>query len=220
MVKAVIFDMDGVLIDSEPIHYKILNIFARDNGFFITEKEYDSYIGTTDISMWTIIKEAHSLPQPVEELVENHINECINYLRTNKEVRPIAGTVTLIKDLHKNNIKLAIASSAPRRRIDAVMEAFGLQGYFQAVSSGNDVKKGKPEPDIFLHSAKALGILPEKCIVIEDSRNGVTAAKSAGMKCIAYSNPNSGNQDISAADIVIKDFMELNYESIRKQIII
>jgi len=214
LIRAVIFDMDGVIIDSEPMHYKILNDFGQLKGFNVSTDEYDTYIGTTDISMWGKLKEKHKLPETVGMLVNTHLNSCIDYVRTNKTVKPIKGIDNLIKSLIKCDIALAIASSAPKKRVDAVLETFGINKFFKAIVSGDEVKSGKPEPDVFLYSSKLLGIQPEMCVVIEDSYNGIKAAKAAGMKCIAYKNPNSGKQDLSLADMVINEFEKLNYDTI------
>ena len=120
------------------------------------------------------------------------------------------------KDLYQRGIKMALASSSPRSHIDAVLKMFNLTDYFHAIVCGEDTKEGKPSPDIFLNAAKIINTLPEDCIVIEDSYNGVLAAKAANMKCIGFKNPNSGNQDLSNADKIVTSLEDINIETLNE----
>ncbi|MDI3311034.1 MAG: HAD-IA family hydrolase, partial [Thermoanaerobacterium sp.] len=111
--------------------------------------------------------------------------------------------------------RLAVASSSPIEVIKLVVKRLKLESYFDELVSGDFVKRSKPHPDIFLYAAEKLLVEPERCLVIEDSNKGVLAAKSAGMKVVGFINPNSGNQDINMADMVIRSFSELNYEKLQ-----
>jgi HAD superfamily hydrolase (TIGR01509 family) len=124
------------------------------------------------------------------------------------------GIVELLEYLNKSDIKTALASSSSIEVINIFISKVGLGHYFQQTISGDSVKRGKPDPDIFIHAAKELQEEPEDCIVIEDSANGVKAAKLAGMKCVGFRNANSGDQDLTLADMVIDDFREVNLEII------
>ena len=124
--------------------------------------------------------------------------------------KPIEGVDILIKDLYIKGIKVALASSSPRNHIEAIIKKFNLTDYFHAMVCGEDVKEGKPSPDIFLHTAKIINTLPKECIVIEDSYNGVLSAKAANMKCIGFRNLNSGNQDLSKADMIVTSLKDIN----------
>lgn len=213
MLKAVIFDMDGVIIDSEPIHKEVEKKIFKKFGANISEEEHNSYIGMTSMGMWNEIKVRHNFKQSfsVEELIEMEVKNYIELIQSNRNIKPINGVVELIDELHKNHIKLAIASSAVRKSIETVVDMFALEKYFEIRISGEDIKNGKPAPDIFLMASRHLGVKPKDCIVVEDSKNGVYAAKEAGMKCIGFSNPNSGNQDLSSADMIIRGFTDINY---------
>lgn len=210
MIRAVIFDMDGVIIDSEPLHLSIEEDIFKKLGISITYEEHNTFIGTTSHYMWDKIRTNHNLTQSLEELVELDRNTYLNFLNDTLDLEPIKGVKELITDLHKNNIKLAVASSSPLNVIEKVLNLFDIRDYFGYIVTGDYVRKSKPEPDIFLYAAKKLDVDPKECVVIEDSHNGVLAAKKANMKCIGYKNVNSGNQDLSKADITIDDFNDIN----------
>jgi HAD superfamily hydrolase (TIGR01509 family) len=212
VIKGVIFDMDGVIIDSEPMHYKVFMRYSKDIlGLHIRNEEYNTFIGTTNTHIFTFLKEKYHLRRAVEEMVDEYEEKIEEFLLASREdVAPIDGVDVLSDKLYKENLKLAVASSSAKQRIDIVLQMFNMDGYFATRISGQEVGHSKPAPDIFLLAARALGLDPKECVVIEDSTNGVAAAKTAGMKCIGYNNPSSVNQDISHADLVISSFAEQN----------
>lgn len=215
MFRAVIFDMDGVIIDSEPIYFKAGNKLFRFLDLDVSEQEHHSYVGISSKDMWSHIRDKYKIDLSTEELVEMEMNIYIDYLLLKKDEKPIPGVVELIEDLYKNNIDLALASSSSIKSIIIVLDMFNLGKFFKTIVNGYEVENGKPAPDIFLYAAKRLGVQPEDCIVIEDSENGIEAAKSAGMKCIGFKNLNSGKQDLSSADMVIDSFLGVNYKKLR-----
>jgi beta-phosphoglucomutase family hydrolase len=214
MLKAVIFDMDGVLIDSEPLHHHTNQKLFSELGFSLTDIEHSSFIGTTSHYMWNQLRDRFNLSLSIEELVKTDRSTYMEYLKSQENINPIDGVKNLIEDLCGKKIKLAVASSSPLDVINAVVDVFKFNNYFEKLVTGDDVKNSKPSPDIFLYAAKLLKVEPDECIVIEDSYNGVMAAKAAGMKCIGYRNPNSGNQDLSKADMIINSYEEISYEII------
>lgn len=215
MLKAVIFDMDGVIIDSEPTHMKLENEAYKKLGIDVSTDEHHSFVGTTSYYMWEVLKNKYKLNQTLEELVDYDRNIYFKYLVSDEcEIILINGVKELIKDLHENGVKLAIASSSPLNVIEAVAKKFKIEQYFEAFVTGDFVKKSKPEPDIFIFASEKLGVNPRNCVVIEDSHNGVLAAKKAGMKCVGINSDHEGSQDISMADLVINSFKEVNYKKI------
>ncbi|MFL0252073.1 HAD family hydrolase [Clostridium neuense] len=215
MIKAVIFDMDGVIIDSEPIHLEFAMELFKKLGVIMSNEEYSKFIGTTSQYMWDTIKKKYNLNNKVEELIEMERNGFFEFLSSpDMTIKPIEYIPELLKALHENNYKVALASSSPIRVIEFIINSFKIRDYFDEIVTGDFVKRSKPEPDIFLYAAEKLGVLPQECAVIEDSHNGVLAAKRAGMKCIAYRNLNSGNQDISKADRIINAFNELDINNL------
>ena len=212
MLKAVIFDMDGVIIDSEPTHKKMENETYNKLGIEVTEDEHNTFVGSTSRYMWETLKNTYKINQTLEELIEYERNIYFKYLNSDEcEIKLIDGVKELIEDLHENGVKLAIASSSPLNVIEAIAKKFKIEEYFEVFVTGDYVKKSKPEPDIFLLASEKLGVGAEECAVIEDSNNGVRAAKKAGMKCVGFNSDVDGRQDISMADLVINSFKEVNY---------
>lgn len=214
-LSAVIFDMDGVIIDSEPVYYESNNELFHELGFSVTKDEYQTFVGKSARKIWSDLKKKHGLPQSVDDLVKRESSHFLSKLRQITELKPIDGVQSLITSIHNANIPTALASSSTRECIDIVLRRLNLMRYFNKRVSGEDVQHGKPNPDIFIHTAELLGISSHECLVIEDSHNGVRAAKSAGMYCIAYKNPNTtGEQDLSSADMIISDYAEVDLNSI------
>jgi beta-phosphoglucomutase family hydrolase len=207
MQKLLIFDMDGVLLDSEPLYRDMNQAFFRELGADITEEEYEAFIGIAATKMWQYIKEKCSLSQTVEELKALEKERKHQTLRQTN-LAPMAGILAFLEHLKQTGHTLALASSSLQKNIDLILSKLGIAHYFDLVVSGEQVANGKPAPDIFLKVAAHYNLHPAHCIVIEDSRNGVQAAKAAGMFCIGYYNPNSGNQDLSQADLIIDNFAD------------
>jgi HAD superfamily hydrolase (TIGR01549 family) len=216
MLEAVIFDMDGVLIDSEPFHLVVNEKIFANLGINLSEDEYQNFIGTTHKDMWTTIKNRYNLPQSVPELVNMQVSGNIDYIK-NEEIESIKikGVTDLLSRISREKIKIGIASSSPTEVIDLVIKKLGISGYFSSVVGGEEIKRGKPAPDIFLKAAERLKKEPADCIVIEDSKNGTLAAKAAEMKCIGFKNLNSGNQNLEKADLIIDNYDSLTVKTLR-----
>ena len=211
ILKGIIFDMDGVIIDSEPIHYEIEQNLLKKLGGKLSKKEHATFIGTTDYNMWSSLKEIYNLEPSVEEIIDMKKEL---FLRNIDKIQLIDGFYDFMTMLYKKGYKLGLASSNNRKSVESIVEKFELDKYIEVTMSGEDVSKGKPDPEIFLTTAKKLSINPEDCIVVEDAENGVVAAKAAGMKCIALQGNNIGLQDLSNADIIIENFSELSLEQL------
>lgn len=208
-IAAVIFDMDGVIIDSEPIHYWVNQRLFKELGLDINNQEYSEFIGCSNNDMWRILKGRYNLQESIAELINHQLEENIKYLDHNKE-KPITGILDLLEKLKANNFKIALASSSPMKYIARVLEEFAIEEYFGIKVSGEELARSKPNPDIYIKAARLLDEPVQKCIVIEDSYHGVTAAKKAGMKCIGFKNTNSGKQDISEADLIVDSIEDIN----------
>lgn len=208
-IEAVIFDMDGVLIDSEPIYFEIeRNTFAHF-GATLSDEEHHSYVGVTLESMWQQVLDKHQLNTTLEEALTFHKNNILHTMTNHPSLTAIPDVERWLRWLHEQKIPIAVASSSPHALIDIIMNKTGLGRYFERRVSGEEVENGKPAPDVFLHTANLLSVSPSHCLVIEDSRNGVLAAKAAGMRCIGYRNPGSGDQDLSKADLLVSSYEEL-----------
>ena len=213
-MKAVIFDMDGVIIDSGPIHFEVDMQTMREFGVNISKDELNKYVGTTNEYMLNDLINKYKIQKSIKEILEYKMELTIRRIKETK-INAISGIPELLISLKHNNIKTAIGSSSPKELIITVIEKFQLGKYFDCIVSGDEVKEGKPKPDIYLEVSKRIGVNPEECIVIEDSRNGVLAAKNAGMKCFGFRNVNSGNQDLSKADIIVDSIRNIDIEIIK-----
>ncbi|WP_320178370.1 HAD family hydrolase [Roseovarius pacificus] len=206
-MKTVIFDMDGVIIDSEPVHVRIESVLFDELGIIMAPGEQESYVGTSGANMFALIKKRHGLAQSVESLLKISRSRLKEVLRSG-DIDMVGGAASLIHRLHEKGYPLALASSSINEHIDIVMERFTIARYFRCRVSGDDVTQSKPDPEIFLTTARRMGVPPEDCWVIEDSEHGVRAAVDAGMRCIGFANPNSGNQNLSKADYIIRNMSD------------
>lgn len=215
MIQTVIFDMDGVIVDTEPVHrYAYYKQFEELN-IEVTEAMYTSFTGFSTRNTFQTLKEQFQLTHEVEDLIQRKRSIFNDAFDTKEDLELLEGVRTLIEDLHQNGIQLILASSASKVTIDRVFTRFGLHYFFTHIVSGEDFPKSKPHPAIFEHAA-SLSLAPkENCIVIEDSTNGVKAAKAAGIYCVGYISEHSKDQHLDEADLVINHFKELTAEVIR-----
>ena len=207
--KAFIFDMDGVLIDSENIYKVIEKELFDEVGVNIEHEEHIAYQGCSNPVMWGLIKEKHRLSHSLDHLVGMTEEKVINYFSCLPVIEPMPGIVDLLKYLKKRGIKLALASSSTIDVIRIILTRTGLGIFFDAVADCVEAGAGKPDPAIFLLAQKKLGVAKENCVVIEDSTIGIKAAHAAGITCIAYNGPGSEHQNQSAADWRISSFTEI-----------
>jgi HAD superfamily hydrolase (TIGR01509 family) len=210
-IKAVIFDMDGVLLDSETIYKENNKRFFAKLGIHVSDELYNTFIGLSATLIWQTLKNKYYLPEPIEyykKLEKEDRYHCLGKV----ELQAHENLLPLLQLISENNLPMAVASMSSKKNIELVIHKLNISHYFSTILSGEDVVHGKPNPEIFLKASTALKVNPEDCVVIEDSKNGIQAAKSAGMKCIGYINPGSGNQDLSKADWIIKDYQTLIYK--------
>ena len=209
MIKAVIFDMDGVIVDSEPLHIEADKMVLEEYGVEISDDILRYYAGVTDAAMWKELKEIYNLEHTVDELTEKPAKLKLKIFGE-KELKMIDGIRELIGLLKKRGVKVGLASSSHRELIGIVLDKLGIAEFFDVIVSGGDVAESKPAPDIFLKASALLGVGPGDCLAIEDSEQGVKAAKEAGMKCVGYINANSGDQDLSMADLTVSSIRDID----------
>ncbi|MFV5699269.1 HAD family hydrolase [Flavobacterium sp. ZT3R17] len=215
MIQTVIFDMDGVIVDTEPVHrYAYFKQFDELN-IAVTEDLYTSFTGNSTRNIFQKLKEKFHLEHDVEDLILRKRSIFNDAFDSKEDLELLEGVEKLIKELHENGIQLILASSASKVTIERVFRRFKLHEYFTHVVSGEDFPKSKPHPAIFEHAA-SLSIAPkENCIVIEDSTNGIKASKAAGIFCVGYNSIHSKDQDLSEADVVINHFNELGFDEVK-----
>jgi beta-phosphoglucomutase family hydrolase len=212
LIKAVIFDLDGVIVESENAHIEAeKQTFLKYNVLMSTE-ELHRYTGTTAKEMFTQLIAKYKLNTTFEEI--NSQKEKILFRLLEQDAEPTKGVLSFMQELKRRGIRLAVGSSSPRKLADYVLKKLNIAGSFDCIITVEDVEHSKPNPETFLKAAKELKLSPSQCLVIEDAKLGIEAAKGAGMKCIGYKNPHSGNQNLSKADIIIDDFSKLDIDKI------
>lgn len=204
MIDAVIFDMDGVLIDSEPLHYRTDLTLLGKLGIQIERDYLDRFVGMNNPEMWKTIISEQGITRDVDEILSEQLELKLQLLEDG-DWTALSGAVELVEGLVVKEIPVAVASSSSLPFIEGVLRKTGLDRFIHRYVSAESVARGKPAPDVFLEAARMLAVSPVQCLVVEDSRNGVLAAKVAGMRVIGYRNPSSGDQDLSRADAVVTD---------------
>jgi HAD superfamily hydrolase (TIGR01509 family) len=214
MLKAVIFDMDGVIVDSEPLHRKAYQRMFFDFELEVSNELYGSFTGQSTQAICEILCNLFNLNHKAELLVNRKRKHFELLFDEDDELNLIEGVLDLIKDYYKSGLNLILASSASMQNINRIFKRFGLDSYFKHKLSGSDLKASKPHPEIFIKATEASGFLKENCLVIEDSTNGISAAKSAGLFCVGFNSANSKNQNYTDADMIIESFKEIKYSKI------
>ncbi len=214
MIQTVIFDMDGVIIDTEPVHKYAYYQHFNQLGIEISAEEYATFTGNSTKNIFERLKAQFQLEDDVTALVETKRSIFNDAFDSKEDLYLLDGVEDLIKELHEKGMQLVLASSSATVTIHRIFNRFDLFKYFTHIVSGEDFPKSKPHPAIFQHAAMLSKTPVENCIVIEDSTNGVLAAKAAEIYCVAYNSFHSKMQDYSKADKVIQHFNELNYDAI------
>ncbi len=212
-VRAVIWDMDGVIADTAQQHFLSWQAAFEKRGIKFTEDDFRHHFGQrNDTIIRSIIGEGVA-PADIEAIAEDKED----YFRRNivNNLKPFPGVIRLLKILKANTILAAVASSAPLENVCLILSQLKITDYFQAIVYGQEVPRGKPSPDVFLLAAQKLSALPANCIVVEDAVAGVAAAKSAGMRCIAVTNTHPALK-LSLADLVVDSLEEVSLEDIFK----
>lgn len=215
MIKTVIFDMDGVIVDTEPVHKYAYFRHFEELGIDVTEELYATFTGNSTKNVYQKIKDQFGFKEEVEQLVQRKrylFNEAFD---SKPDLELISGVEQLIKDLYQNKLELILASSASKSTISRVFNRFKLDDYFSYKVSGEDFPKSKPDPAIFLHAASLSKNASEECVIIEDSTNGVKAACAAGIYCVGYNSENSKLQNLEGADVLIDDFLKVDAQFIK-----
>lgn len=221
-IKAAIFDLDGVLINSLPFHYASLKELFSQYGIKYSFDEYiakDITAGAMNI-IPRVINE-HRKDLDINSVLSKRridfreLLEEKNRMAVSRAIKLYPGVLSLLKSLKSSGYKIAVASGGTHYFVNHVLRKNKIERYFDAIVTGEDKVRRKPYPDIFLKTAKKLKTKPKECLVIEDSRDGVAAAKRAGMKCIGHYNKKY-KQDLSRADEIVSSMSRINVKMIEK----
>lgn len=200
-IAAVIFDMDGVLLDSEPLHLLATQAALGARGRGYSERDNRAFVGATDRELFRVLRILFDLDADTEALVAAKTAHLIALVRARP--RPMPGVPSVPRALREAGFDLGLASASGRAVIRTVLERLGLDDAFRVVVSADEAPRGKPAPDVFTMTARRLGVDPGHCLVVEDSRNGVLAAKAAGMTVAAIPCAATSHEDFSPADLVL-----------------
>jgi len=208
MLQAVIFDMDGVLIDSHPLALTMMRECAARNAIPLDEDDYRAWLYMSARPFWEAMRQKHQLPRGVNfYLADYNVEEEI---RRYGHLKPIPGVVALIERIADAGLRIGVATSASHRRATAVVNDFGLARFLTTIIAAGDVTNHKPHGDVYVEAARRLDAPPVSCVAIEDTDSGVEAARRAGMRVLGYNGPGSAEQRLAAADLLIDDFSQLS----------
>ncbi|MDH6363557.1 HAD superfamily hydrolase (TIGR01509 family) [Enterococcus sp. PF1-24] len=214
-LAAIIFDMDGVLVDSEYTYLESKTAMLKDAGFTKDISYQYQFMGTTHEFMWQVMKDELGLPLTVAEYIAE-MNKQRQLMIERDGVKAIKHAQALVQRLAATGIPLAVASSSPKKEILAMLQALEIKDCFDVIVSGEEVSHSKPEPDIFLKAAADLGVAARDCLVFEDTKNGSLAGKRAEMYVVGFANPDYPLQDLSCANQVINSFAEIDLPQLQK----
>jgi beta-phosphoglucomutase len=216
MIKGVIFDLDGVIVSTDEYHYLGWQRMADEEGIYFDRQINERLKGVSRMESLDIILEKSKKVYDENQKTElatrknNYYKEFLATKLTPNNILP--GVMSVLKELKQSGIKIAIGSSS--RNSPAILKQIGLDNYFDATADGNDIKKSKPDPEVFLLAAKRLGLVPEDCLVVEDAEAGISAALAGGMKALAVGSAVSDNRaHLSANDlskITIKQMINIS----------
>ena len=199
--------MDGVLVDSEPLAMEAMRLLLARHGIPYTNEDNQEFVGRTTAECCRILKARHGLAPHESELGRQYLDDLLRLLRRNPQ--PMAGVPGVLDQLRTAGYRLALASSSEPAVIATTLDGLGIRNRFAVVVSGVEVARGKPAPDIFLEAARRLRIAPGRCVVVEDSRNGMLAAKRAGMRCVVVPCSTTAAQDFTEADARLSGLPDL-----------
>jgi beta-phosphoglucomutase family hydrolase len=198
--KAVIWDMDGVIANTAPYHFRAWRELFRRRGARYTEDDFRRNFGKRNDAIIRNVLGSQVPSREMEAIAAE--KEELFRRRAGSRIKPLAGAIGLIRALGEHGFAQAIGSSAPLENIELVTRKLGIADLFRVIVSGREVAEGKPSPQVFLLAAQRLGAKPQDCVVIEDAVAGVSAAKRAGMSCIAVTNT-SPKTELTGADLIV-----------------
>lgn len=214
MIKAVIFDMDGVIVDSEPIQSKSWEKLLHERGItpIFNENGFIHEIGSTGDKSYLKIMKSHNITEDLQTIRKRRREIFVKILQEN--LTPNPGLIKLLEEIKKKKLKIAVASNRLLEHVYLVLDELHIRTFFDAVIGPRSDLRHKPFPDIYIETAKELGLIPSECIAIEDSDIGIISAKAAGMKTIALTTPHISREKLSQADSIVDSLDNINPQTL------
>lgn len=216
MIKGIIFDLDDTMVNSEPLHSETWSQLLKEYSHQVNEIPKAMQINQMGMRVLDVVKERAlylNLNDSIETIYKRRI--CLFLKLAKEKLQLMPGLLSRLKILQKNRYHLAIASSGAKQYVNMVLDQFYIRNYFEVVVTGDDVTKGKPDPETYLSAAEKLYLNPNECLVIEDATKGIQSAKAAGCKCIAIENTNIPKQNLSEADMILASLTDFTLKKIR-----
>ena len=206
--SAVIFDLDGVLWDGEPLYHEAFNVVLAPLGHRISDEEYVQVIGHGVEEAWQWVVQRFQLKEPPGRFLRSYDAAVLDLLQ--RPIEPLPGVHALIDNIRRRGLPVGLASASLRRWVDATIRGLGLEGCFDATATASEVQKTKPAPDLYLTAAERLGVEPKICLAVEDTATGIAAAKAAGMFAVQSRVASTALPPIAEADLVIDDYTQFD----------
>lgn len=206
--RAVVFDLDGVLWDGEPLYYAAFNVVLEPLGHHLPEDEYEQIIGQSVEAAWQWVLDRFGITESPASFYRKYDEAVLRMLE--EPVEPLPGVRDLIAELKRRNIRLAVASASLRQWVDATLNGISLADEFETTVSASEVQHAKPAPDLYATAAERLGIPASECLAIEDTRAGIASAKAAGMFAVQVRASSTALPPIPEADLVIEDYSQFD----------
>lgn len=208
MIKAILFDMDGLLVDTETIGIDIAIEVCDDLGINLTSEEQKGFIGVTDEKFYRELFKKREVDFEIKKVLKKHFRI---YERSLKDkLKPFPGADTLPRELKSRRFKLALVSGSTKKQIKIILGSLKINKFFDIIVSCEDVKKSKPDPQGYIFAANKLNVEPHECVIIEDAETGIQSARNARMKVIGVVN--NGGQDLFLADVIVKNLTDINID--------
>lgn len=206
--RAVVFDLDGVLWDGEPLYHEAFNVVLAPYSHHVSQEDYTNIIGHSVESAWAWVRARFHLAGPPDRFHGLYDEAVLKLME--KPIDPLPGVRELIAELHRRHVPVAVASASLRQWVDATLRGLRLQSAFRATVSASDVEHAKPAPDIYLLAADLLRVPAERCLAVEDTLTGIAAAKAAGMFAIQVRAASTALPPLPQADLVIDDYSQFD----------
>ena len=207
--SAVVFDLDGVLWDGEPLYREAVNVVLAPYGHRLSDEEYAMIMGHSVEASWEWLRQRFQLTEPPAQLLRADSEAVLRLLEQSLQTLP--GARPLIDELRRRAVPIAVASASLRHWVDATLLGLGLQDTFDATVSASEVDSAKPAPDLYLAAAKRLDVEPRRCLAIEDTLAGVRSAKAAGMFAVQLRAASTALPPLDEADLVIDSFADFDF---------